>query len=68
VGTNQFVPGALERLKAFYDAGNEIVFTTQREEWMKNVPSVADKDDRMDLLEAACRLCIRLLYVERSLR
>ncbi len=38
-GTNTFLPGALEQLKQFYDAGNQIVFTTQREQWMNNVPS-----------------------------
>lgn len=30
-GTNTFVPGAYERLRQFYDAGNEIVFMTQRD-------------------------------------
>lgn len=29
-GTNTFVPGAYDRLRAFYDAGNQLVFTTQR--------------------------------------
>lgn len=33
-GSNTFVSGACERLKSFYDAGGQIVFTTQRESWM----------------------------------
>lgn len=30
-GTNTFVPGAYERLRKFYDDGNEIIFVTQRD-------------------------------------
>ncbi len=30
-GTNDFVPGAYERLKKFYDEGGDLIFTTQRD-------------------------------------
>ncbi len=30
-GTNTFVPGAYEHLRKFYDAGNQIIFVTQRD-------------------------------------
>ena len=29
-GSNTFVPGAYERLKEFYDQGNQLIFVTQR--------------------------------------
>ncbi len=38
-GTNTFLPGAYDRLKKFYDAGNELIFTTQRDpQWSIESP------------------------------
>ncbi len=39
-GSNTFLPGALEQLKAFYRNGNEIVFTTQRDDSMVEFTSL----------------------------
>lgn len=32
-GTNGYLPGARERLRAFQDAGHQIIFITNRKEW-----------------------------------
>lgn len=35
-GTNTFLKGAYEELRRFYDAGNEIIFVTQRDgHWLR---------------------------------
>lgn len=39
-GTNTFLPGAYERLKNFYDSGNELIFTTLRDpQWGEIEPT-----------------------------
>lgn len=33
-GTNEYLPGARERLTEFLEAGNQIIFITNRESWV----------------------------------
>lgn len=49
-GTNTFVPNAYSVLKRFYDAGNQIVFITQRHGGMLSMPSPKDTKKLLDEL------------------
>ncbi len=39
-GSNTFAPGAYDRLKDFYDRGNQLIFTTQRGKFWEAVDPV----------------------------